>query len=212
MTKECENLHTQYFYKTIILDAFFRLHDDDDMAAPVGVTATTLEPTAYDHPTNPKIKLWDLPGIGTTNYPDLETYCKELKLEQFHAFLIFSSSRFTKNDSQLAKEIGSMNKKFFFIRAKIDQDVEAAKRKKTFNEDAVLRKIRSSCSTNLAGLLRNEDDIFLISSHYPAKWDFLRLSQATQGRLGGLSMFLFPYKACARQGGLDPTTQSCVVF
>ena len=50
--------------------AFFgRLDDDDQGAAEVGVTETTREPKAYGHPTNPKIKFWDLPGIGTPNYP-----------------------------------------------------------------------------------------------------------------------------------------------
>lgn len=42
----------------------------------------------------------------------------------------------------------------------------------------MLKEIRSYCSEDLGGLLRKEEDIFLISNHYPAKWDFARLSQA----------------------------------
>lgn len=161
-----------------MLNASFRLDDDDDEAAKVGVTETTKEPTCYDHPTNQKIKFWDLPGIGTPNYPDIETYCTKVPLENYHTFLIFTSSRFTEKDRQLAKKVGTMKKTFFFIRAKIDENVRAEKRKKLFNEEAMLKKIRSSCSTNLADLLTNEEDIFLISNHYPAKWDFARLTQA----------------------------------
>ncbi|KAL9953050.1 hypothetical protein ACROYT_G040401 [Oculina patagonica] len=164
--------------KSSFINAIRGLDDDDDAAAPVGVTETTLEPTCYDHPTNPKIKFWDLPGIGTPNYPDMETYCKKVPLEKYHTFLIFTSSRFTENDIQLARKIGTMNKKFFFIRAKIDENVRAEKRKKSFNEYGMLREIRSTCSSKLADLLTTEEDIFLISNHYPTKWDFARLTQA----------------------------------
>ena len=148
------------------------------MAAAVGVTETTKEPTVYDHPTNPKIKFWDLPGIGTPNYPDLETYCKEVELEKYHAFLIFTASRFTENDLNLAKKIRSVEKKFFLIRTKIDNDARSEKRKRSFNERAMLEKIRRDCAENLSDLLSNEQDIFLISNHDPSKWDFDRLTQA----------------------------------
>ena len=148
------------------------------MAAAVGVTETTKEPTVYDHPTNPKVKFWDLPGIGTPNYPDLETYCKEVELEKYHAFLIFTASRFTENDLNLAEKIRSIKKQFFFIRTKIDNDVRSEMRKRSFNERAMLEKIRRDCAENLSDLLSNEQDIFLISNHDPSKWDFDRLTQA----------------------------------
>ena len=136
-------------------------------------------PKVYDHPTNPKIKFWDLPGIGTSNYPDLETYSRGVELEKYDAFLIFTASRFTKNDKMLAKKIVSMQKDFFFIRTKIDLDViNESRRKRTFNEHAMLEKIRENCSENLGDLLRRKQDIFLISNHYPSKWDFTRLTQA----------------------------------
>ena len=156
----------------------FRLADDDEMAAAVGVTETTKEPKAYDHPTNPKIKFWDLPGIGTPNYPDLETYCKEVELEKYHAFLIFTASRFTENDLNLAKKIRSIEKKFFLIRTKIDNDARSEMRKRSFNERAMLEKIRRDCAENLSDLVSNEQDIFLITNHDPSKWDFNRLTQA----------------------------------
>lgn len=116
--KECNTI-------ILIFSCSSRLHDDDDKAAKVGVTETTLEPTCFEHPTNPKIKFWDLPGIGTPHYPDLETYCKKVPLEKYHAFLIFTKDRFTENDKQLARKIGSMNKSFFFIRTKIDENARA---------------------------------------------------------------------------------------
>ncbi len=41
-----------------------RIGDEDKGAAETGVTETTTEAAVYSHPTNKKIKFWDLPGIG----------------------------------------------------------------------------------------------------------------------------------------------------
>ena len=152
--------------------------DDDDGAAKVGVKETTRELIAYDHPTNPKIKFWDLPGIGTPNYPNMATYCEKVELEKFNAFLILTAVRFTEHDLELAKKIKSINKNFFLIRTKIDENVRAGSRMRSFDEKAMLQEIRSDCSENLGDLLSDERDIFLISNHDRDKWDFARLLQA----------------------------------
>ena len=152
--------------------------EDDEGAAEVGVTETTIELKAYDHPTNPKIKFWDLPGKGTPNYPDMATYCKKVELERFDAFLILTAIRFTENDLELAQKIKSINKNFFLIRTKIDENVRAGSRKRSFDEKAMLQKIRSDSAENLGDLLSDERDIFLISNHDRDKWDFARLLQA----------------------------------
>ena len=99
-------------------------------------------------------------------------------MERFHAFLILTAGRFTEHDLELAKKIRSSKKKFFLIRTKIDENVRAEKRKKSFNEEAMLQKIRSDCSGNLGDLLSDVRDIFLISNHDRDKWDFARLLQA----------------------------------
>jgi len=157
---------------------FFRLRDDDEGAAPVDVTECTREPTPFDHPTNTNIKFWDLPGIGTPGYPDLETYCEKVQLEKYHTYLIFTATRFTKDDLELAKKVRSIDKKFFFIRTKIDESVRAERRKRSFDEEAMLMKIRRYCLESLGDLLSNEQDMFLISNHEPENWEFVRLTQA----------------------------------
>lgn len=158
----------------------FSIEGDDDRAAKVGVKQTTLKSTCYTHPTNPKIQFWDLPGIGTPTYPDFKTYFEKEPLDKYDAFLVFSEKRFTENDKQLCKKIRSMNKHFFFIRSHIDSDIEAEKnvKKKSFREEATLKEIRSDCLENLHGLVRKEDDIFLISNFHRALWDFDRLCEA----------------------------------
>ena len=160
---------------------FSRLDDDDDGAAPVDVLECTREPTPYDHPTNNKIKFWDLPGIGTPDYPDLDTYCNKVQLEKYHTYLIFTTTRFKANDLKLAEKVRSIKKKFFLIRTKIDEDVRAEKRrnrKQKYDEEAMLARIRENCFVSLGNLLTDDQDIFLISNHHPDKWDFVRLTQA----------------------------------
>ena len=160
---------------------FSRLDDDDDGAALVDVLECTREPTPYDHPTNNKIKFWDLPGIGTPDYPDLDTYCNKVQLEKYHTYLIFTATRFTANDFKLAQKVRLMNKKFFLIRTKIDENVQAEKRRKRtqkFDEEAMLARIRENIFVSLGNLLTDDQDIFLISNHHPDKWDFVRLTQA----------------------------------
>ncbi|XP_068715224.1 interferon-inducible GTPase 1-like [Montipora foliosa] len=164
--------------KSSFINTIRELVEDDEGAAPVGVVECTKEPTAYVHPTNPNIKFWDLPGIGTPNYPYLETYVQKVQLETYHAFLIFTATRFTENDLQLALKIRSMQKKFLFVRAKIDENVRAESRKRSFDETAMLTNIRRDCLGNLGDLLIDEEDIFLICNHEPGKWDFVRLTQA----------------------------------
>ena len=159
---------------------FSRLDDKDDRAAPVDIVECTTEPTAYDHPTNNKIKFWDLPGIGTPEYPDLDTYCNKVQLEKYHTYLIFTASRFLVNDLKLAEKVRLMKKKFFFIRTKIDENIRAEKRKRKqeFDEEEMLARIRKNCFISLGNLLTDDQDIFLISNHDPNKWEFARLTQA----------------------------------
>ena len=156
----------------------FRLQDWDKGAAPVGVTQCTLKPTPYDHPTNANIKFWDLPGIGTPDYPDLETYCEKVELEKYHTYLIFTENRFAQQDLELAKKVRSIDKKFLFIRTKIDDNTRSQSRNPSFDEEAMLTEIRRECLDSLGDLLTEEQDVFLISNHHREKWEFTRLTQA----------------------------------
>ena len=60
----CYNYYTGNNYSVVIAVKLYRLADDDDLAAETGVKETTKEKAMYPHPTNDKIKFWDLPGIG----------------------------------------------------------------------------------------------------------------------------------------------------
>ena len=137
-----------------------------------------MVPKAYDYPENSKVKVWDLPGLGTPEKSDLEKYCEKVILERYHLFLIFTAGRFTDNNLKLALKIKSIGRKFFFVRSKIDVDVTAERRKKSFNQEAILKEVRADCSKHLRGLLSGQEDIFLINNHETEDWDFKRLTMA----------------------------------
>ena len=123
-----------------------------------------------------------MPGIGTRTFPDIETYRKKTQFDKYDTFLLFSCTRFTEYDVMLAQEIRKQGKSFFFIRSKIDVHYLAEKRKKSFKEASMLRNIRIDCLKCMAeegyNPISGEDNIFLISNHYPRKWDFDRLTRA----------------------------------
>ena len=109
-------------------------------------------------------------------------YCKNVPLDKYDTFLIFAKDRFTADDLKLAEMIRSTGKKFFFIRARIDQDVENVRRSKQhlFDKDTTLGETRKKLSQSLIerGLLKDEREIFLVSSHFPTEYQFDELTQA----------------------------------
>jgi hypothetical protein len=99
-------------------------------------------------------------------------------LKKYDTFLILTAKRFNENDRLLAEKVKSLNKSFFFIRTHIDVDYESERSKKAFKEETMLNDIRKDCLKNLEGLRGGDEDVFLISNHHLAKWDFARLTKA----------------------------------
>ncbi|KAM6979724.1 interferon-inducible GTPase 5-like [Aplochiton taeniatus] len=161
--------------KSSFVNALRGLSDDDEGAAETGVTETTMEPTRYTHPVMPNVYLWDLPGIGTPNF-QAKTYLKKVRLETYDFFIIIASERFKENHILLAKEIKKMKKLFYFVRSKIDNDVKSEKRRKNFNEEQLLTKIRGDCGKNLKDV--GDPKVFLVSSYELEKYDFNKLVDA----------------------------------
>ena len=155
-----------------------RLDDDGELAAPTGFLEMSSKPTCCKHPTNPNILFWDLPGIGTTNYPDLQSFCQKVPIEMYDTFVIISSTRFAQNDLYLAKKAEDMRKSFFFVRSKIDNDIRYEKRKKGFDEAKVLENVKNYCTKYLQSFNFSTEKIFLISNYDPGEWDFDRLKKA----------------------------------
>ncbi|KAG5856167.1 hypothetical protein ANANG_G00005170 [Anguilla anguilla] len=134
--------------KSTFVNAFRGLGDEEESSAKTGVTETTMEPNVYPHPKYPQVKVWDLPGIGTPNFK-ADEYLQKVEFQRYDFFIIIASERFKVSNVQLATEIQRTKKKFYFVRSKIDNSIDAERRKKGFDKDKTLNLIRQDCITAL---------------------------------------------------------------
>ncbi|XP_057313020.1 interferon-gamma-inducible GTPase 10-like [Hydractinia symbiolongicarpus] len=143
----------------------------DINAAKVDVVECTTRPTLYTDRKNPSLNYWDLPGVGTPNFPK-ETYLSQINFERYNFFLIITATRFTENDIWLASQVKKAGRSFFFIRTKIDIDLWNKKRCcSRYNESATLKEIRDDCLKKLRADF-HVPVVFLISNFHPEKYDF----------------------------------------
>ncbi|XP_060688331.1 uncharacterized protein LOC132820326 [Hemiscyllium ocellatum] len=177
--------------KSTFVNSIRGLQDDDKGAAITGVVETTMKPNKYKHPTLPNVCFWDLPGIGTTKFP-ADKYLKEMQFERYDFFIIISACRFTENDTKLAKEIYRLRKKFFFVRSKIDNDLNSMEKGgKEFNEEEELEKIRNDCVSKLEKEGLESPSVFLISNFDLNLYDYDRLNKALQESLPEIKQSVF---------------------
>ena len=153
--------------------------DDVELgAAAVGVNETTLEPRSYQHPDNPMLEFWDLPGVGTNEFPKA-TYLPKIGVDRYDFFLLMTADRFTENDTWLGKEIRGRNKKYFFVRTKIGVDISNDRQShpRTHNEEAVIERIRRSTEDQLKKNGCEDVPVFLIDNYQLNKFEFEKLKQ-----------------------------------
>ncbi|KAI4885314.1 hypothetical protein NFI96_012276 [Prochilodus magdalenae] len=171
--------------KSAFINAFRGVADDAPEAAETGVTATTQVASAYPHPTARNVMLWDLPGIGAASFRP-ETYLKDVGLLKYDFFIIVTADRFQEYHYELAKHITQAQKKFYFIRNKVDRDLEANARRrsqKALSDDDVLDHIRADCEKNFGQM--EKPQIFLLSCFYPQRYDFPTLQMTLLQELEG---------------------------
>ncbi|XP_019372262.1 PREDICTED: LOW QUALITY PROTEIN: interferon-inducible GTPase 5-like [Gavialis gangeticus] len=157
--------------KSTSVNAIRGLGDEDAGATETWVVETTMDLEPYSHPTLPNVTIWDLPGIGTPRFkPD--QYLKQMSFKKYD--IIITASRFGAHHTQLTKEIQKLGKKFYYVRSKVDADLDAAEkcRPRTYNEEGILEEIRNNCNKNLKKAGGPSPWVFLISSWKPAKYDF----------------------------------------
>uniref|UniRef100_A0A3P9DSI9 IRG-type G domain-containing protein n=1 Tax=Maylandia zebra TaxID=106582 RepID=A0A3P9DSI9_9CICH len=182
--------------KSTFVNAFRGVSDDEEGAAPTGVKQTTSEVTLYPHPNYSNVTLWDLPGIGSTKFP-AKKYLKLVGFEKFDFFIIISDTHFRENDVKLAQEIQKMKKKFYFVRSKIDNDINAERRKRDFSAERTLTEIRDDCVHSLQDI--ESPQVFLVSSFKQHWCDFSLLQETLERELPMKKRdFLF---SCCRFGG-----------
>ncbi|XP_049337380.1 interferon-inducible GTPase 5 isoform X2 [Astyanax mexicanus] len=168
--------------KSTFINAFRGMGDEDEDSAATGVVETTMKPTAYPYKKYPNVKLWDLPGIGTPNFK-AEEYLKQVEFQRYDFFIIFASDRFRECHAHLAAEIVKMEKKFYFVRSKIDANIYAEQRKKTFNKQNTLDAIRKNCIEGLESVGVNSPLVFLITCFDLTIYEFKNLEETIEKEL-----------------------------
>ncbi|XP_052011909.1 interferon-inducible GTPase 1-like [Apodemus sylvaticus] len=159
--------------KSSFINALLGIGPEEEGAAEIGVIETTMKRTSYKHPKIKTLTLWDLPGIGTQKFPP-NAYLEEVKFKEYDFFVVVSATRFTKLELDLAKAIGIMKKNYYFVRTKVDTDLENEKRSKprTFEREKTLKQIRSYSVKTFSDNSMAVPQIFLVSNYDLSNYDF----------------------------------------
>nr|NP_001013850.1 interferon inducible GTPase 1B [Mus musculus]AAH20118.1 Interferon-inducible GTPase-like [Mus musculus] len=159
--------------KSSFINTLRGIGHEEKGAAKTGVMEETMERHPYKHPNMPNVVFWDLPGIGTTKFPP-KTYLEKMKFYEYDFFIIISATRFKKNDIDLAKAISMMKKEFYFVRTKVDSDLnnEEDFKPQNFDREKVLQNIRLNCVNNFKENGIAEPPIFLVSNKNVCHYDF----------------------------------------
>ncbi|XP_008123411.2 interferon-inducible GTPase 5 [Anolis carolinensis] len=179
--------------KSTFINAFRDVSADDDDAAPTGgsaattTTATTTEPRPYTHPKYADVRLWDLPSIGGPGFQPRD-YLQQVEFSRYDLFLVLSSGRFSALHGRLARLLQKAQADVYFVRSRVDQDVEARRRRREgpagFSEAAALKEIREACLQDLAAAGVKSPKVFLVSSLAFGRYDLPLLGETLWRDLG----------------------------
>ncbi|GAB1296106.1 Predicted gene 5431 [Apodemus speciosus] len=178
--------------KSTLINVLRGMGHEESGSAKTGAVETTKAREKYIHPKFPNVTIWDLPGVGTSNFKP-EDYLKTMKFQEYDFFLIISATRFTENDAQLAKAIRKMSKNFYFVRTKIDSDLWNEKKCKprSYNREKTLEYIRNDCVVNLQKAKVPSTCVFLVSSIEVAQFDFPKLESTLLRELPAQKRHIF---------------------
>ncbi|XP_050786292.1 interferon-inducible GTPase 5-like isoform X2 [Gopherus flavomarginatus] len=172
--------------KSSFINAMRGLCDEDEGAVPVGEEETMMEPTAYQHPKHPSVTFWRLPISGTEDFQP-EAYPQQLKFVRYDFFVIMGLEQFTPTHVELAQEIQNTGKMCYFVRSKVDADLDAERhsRPTTYDEEEILHNIRNHCIRYLEEGGKINPEVFLLSAFKLEKYDFPFLRENMEKALPG---------------------------
>ncbi|XP_054854914.1 interferon-inducible GTPase 5-like [Eublepharis macularius] len=159
--------------KSSLVNALRGVAAGESGAAPTGVTGTTRKATDYLLPTVPYMHLWDLPGVGVT-----EEDVSHLDLSRYDLFLLVASERYKHVHSCLARAIAAAGKDVFFVRSKIEVDMEAQPGSKPIPKEELRELVRKNCTEALKKDGIPSPQVFLVSSLMQETYDLPLLQEA----------------------------------
>ncbi|XP_075764402.1 interferon-inducible GTPase 5-like [Pelodiscus sinensis] len=152
-----------------LIHAITDLKNNDEGAAKTGTFQTTREKESYVFPSNPRVTLWDLPGIGTC-FKESQNL-EKAHLSHYDFFIIIAAERCTAIHFSLAREIQKMGKGVCFVRSKVDKDLDNERKKKDYSEEKTLDQIRKDFNNRLQTAGIDCTDVFLTSIRNHDKYD-----------------------------------------
>ncbi|CAM5176108.1 unnamed protein product [Eretmochelys imbricata] len=166
--------------KLSFINAMRGLCDEDEGAAPLGEEEMMMEPKAYQHPKHPSVTFWRLPI-------DFQPCLQPVKFVHYDFFVIMGLEGFTRKHAELAREIQKAGKMCYFVRSKVDADLDSAKRSRpsTYDEENILHDIHNHCIRCLGEGEMINPEVFLLSAFELDKYDFPRLRDSMEKALPG---------------------------
>jgi len=164
--------------KSSFINAIRGLTADHENAAPVGEFKSSLVIRDYLHLRVPELKFWDLPGVGSMQFPKV-TYIGDVSFDRFDFFILITAGRFTETDAWLGQEIQNCEKKYFFVRTHVDKDISNDRKAHpdSHKVDELINTIYTYTVEKLKAAGFSDVPVFLVSNYDPTKYDFHRIEQ-----------------------------------
>ncbi|XP_052806247.1 interferon-inducible GTPase 1-like [Mya arenaria] len=119
---------------------------------------------------------YDVPDVGTESFPE-KTYLQQIDIDNYDFFILTNSTRFTELDTWLAKEVISRQKKFYFVRTKVDFDIANNQKVNGKSKEYTFNHIREDCLNQLRKFVIKDPKVFLVNNHNTYDYDFVILSE-----------------------------------
>ena len=136
----------------------------------------------YEHPNNPNILLWDLPEVGTKNFPQ-ESYLEKVNADLYDVVIIMTADKFTEQHKWLGKKMQERKKPVIFVRTKIGIDVENSKDDYVWkDEKTILKEVKADAMAECSKFIQ-ASGVFLIDSHKSDMYEFSDLEKCIVKKL-----------------------------
>jgi interferon gamma inducible protein 47 len=163
--------------KSSFINAVIGLKPNDVGAAKVSVLQTTKAVEAYNFPENKLIKLYDIPGMGTKNFPR-NTYLQTIDYKRFDVCIIVTNGVYSEDEMFLAQQLNNYYTTFFYVRTFIAQDIENDdKDNPNRNQEEKMKKQEELIESVKKGILEDippgsSSELYIIDNRCPLEYDF----------------------------------------
>ncbi|XP_052238147.1 T-cell-specific guanine nucleotide triphosphate-binding protein 2-like isoform X7 [Dreissena polymorpha] len=162
--------------KSSFINAISGLQPGDRCSASALSSKSTKLSTRYPHPKHHNLVFWDLPGVGTPEFPK-SIYLRAINFQNYDFFILVTATRFKEIDAWLATQIRHLQKKFYIIKSKIDFDVENDLKefRGGVTKADIVACIRRNTTTELTNMGLKNPKLYLVNNKNINEYDFKEL-------------------------------------